>query len=287
VGGAAKDYQRSSKRHAPDAYGLDSDKTTRAIPAALKRLLANGVKLLPFSNEIMAACYKTSGEVYDESATKKRQVQEGVRAVEEIRDEQVQWFSIAENRYDNFMVRAAQFAATRRRRSKPQEKTRMRGLFLLGAARIGRRARLASSGVSPPGSSAALRCVSGPCSRPLSFASPPVTRPGNAMISATIRPLDQHKRHGAPVDLPGGDAGNRLSGDLVDEVPERRHAAQIEQRETERRVHERGLHVHPEQHAEPDQVDTSFSLLARAAEMTMKASSKKSRKNASGRTQGC
>src|SRR6184192_969485 len=33
-------------------------------PDALKRLLASGVKLQPFSNEIMAACYKASAEVY-------------------------------------------------------------------------------------------------------------------------------------------------------------------------------------------------------------------------------
>src|SRR5439155_3923420 len=34
--------------------------------------------------------------------------------------------------------------------------------------------------------------------------------------------------------------------------------AQVEQREAERRVHERGLHVHAEQHAEPDQVDAQL-----------------------------
>ena len=35
----------------------------------------------------------------------------------------------------------------------------------------------------------------------------------------------------------------------------RRDAAQVEQREAEGRVHEGGLHVDAEQHAEPDEVD--------------------------------
>src|SRR5450759_1062920 len=35
-------------------------------PAALKRLIGNGVQLRPFSNEIMAACYKAANEVAEE-----------------------------------------------------------------------------------------------------------------------------------------------------------------------------------------------------------------------------
>ena len=38
----------------------------------------------------------------------------------------------------------------------------------------------------------------------------------------------------------------------------RRHGAQEEQREAEGRVHERGLHVHAQHHAEPDQVDAEL-----------------------------
>ena len=36
------------------------------------------------------------------------------------------------------------------------------------------------------------------------------------------------------------------------------HRAQVEQREAEGRVHEAGLHVDAEQHAEPDQVDAEL-----------------------------
>jgi len=75
-------------------------------PAALKRLIANGVQLRPFSNEIMAACYKAANEVAAEISAKNANFKKVYDAMVKFRNEQVQWFSIAENRYDNFMVAA-------------------------------------------------------------------------------------------------------------------------------------------------------------------------------------
>jgi TRAP-type mannitol/chloroaromatic compound transport system substrate-binding protein len=75
-------------------------------PAALKRLIANGVQLRPFSNEIMAACYKAANEVAAEISAKNVNFKKIYEAMVKFRNEQVQWFSIAENRYDNFMVAA-------------------------------------------------------------------------------------------------------------------------------------------------------------------------------------
>ena len=46
-----------------------------------------------------------------------------------------------------------------------------------------------------------------------------------------------------------------LPGHAVAVALARRHRAQIEEREAERRMHEARLHVDAEQHAEPDQVD--------------------------------
>ena len=79
-------------------------------PAALKRLVANGVKLRPFSNEIMAACYKAANEVYDEISAKNAKFKKIYEAMVKFRTDQVQWFSIAENRYDNFMIAAERLA---------------------------------------------------------------------------------------------------------------------------------------------------------------------------------
>jgi hypothetical protein len=70
--------------------------------------------------------------------------------------------------------------------------------------------------------------------------------------------LNQHKRHRTPVNLHGGDGMHQFLGDAVGVFLHRRHTAQVEQRETKRRVHERSLHVDAKQHTEPDQVDAQL-----------------------------
>ena len=75
-------------------------------PIALKRLIAGGVKLQPFSNEIMAACYKASQETYDEIASKNAKFKKVYESWKKFREDQVQWFAVAENRFDNFMIAA-------------------------------------------------------------------------------------------------------------------------------------------------------------------------------------
>jgi TRAP-type mannitol/chloroaromatic compound transport system substrate-binding protein len=88
-----------------------------ANSAALKRLIGNGVKLMPFSNEIMAACYKAANELYVEISAKNPKFKKVYDAWQKFRDEQIQWFSVAENRFDNFMV-----AAERLSQAKPVTK---------------------------------------------------------------------------------------------------------------------------------------------------------------------
>src|SRR5204863_5564 len=58
--------------------------------------------------------------------------------------------------------------------------------------------------------------------------------------------------------LPGRDPFRAQTGYTIEIGFARRDRAQIEQRETERRVQERRLHVHAEHHAEPDKVDAEF-----------------------------
>ena len=99
-----KDYQAILESATADAYDWILTRYDTGNPAALKRLVANGVKLLPFSNDIMAASYKASTEVFDEIATRNAKFKKVYEPWKRFRDEQVQWFSIAENRYDNFMV---------------------------------------------------------------------------------------------------------------------------------------------------------------------------------------
>src|SRR6185369_11020881 len=79
-------------------------------PAALKRLLANGVILSGFSNEVMAACYKASEENYEEVAYKNAKGKKVWRPGKNFRADSLQWFSIAENRADKFMVSTQRMA---------------------------------------------------------------------------------------------------------------------------------------------------------------------------------
>jgi len=75
-------------------------------PDALKRLISNGVKLRPFSNDIMAACYKATQEVYDDIATKNAKFKKVYEPWKKFRNDETQWFAVAENRFDNFMIAA-------------------------------------------------------------------------------------------------------------------------------------------------------------------------------------
>jgi TRAP-type mannitol/chloroaromatic compound transport system substrate-binding protein len=84
-----------------------------ANPPALKRLVASGVRLMPFSNEVMAACYKTAHELYEETSAKNPKFKKIYTAWKQFRDTEVQWFSVAENRFDNFMLAAERITQQR------------------------------------------------------------------------------------------------------------------------------------------------------------------------------
>src|SRR5438309_6113662 len=68
--GLSAEYKAMVEAAASHAHVDMQAKYDARNPGALRQLIANGVKLLPFSNDIMAACYKASGEVYDEIAAK-------------------------------------------------------------------------------------------------------------------------------------------------------------------------------------------------------------------------
>ena len=48
-------------------------------PAALKRLVAGGTQLRPFSNEVLEACLKATNELWAEISGQERRLQEGDR----------------------------------------------------------------------------------------------------------------------------------------------------------------------------------------------------------------
>ena len=105
-----KEYQGMLESACAEAYAWMLAKYDALNPSALKRLLANGVQLAPFPNDVLAACYKASEENYEEVASKNAKFRKVWEPWKKFRAEQVQWFSIAENREDSFMVGAQRSA---------------------------------------------------------------------------------------------------------------------------------------------------------------------------------
>jgi len=80
-------------------------------PAALKRLVAAGVQLRPFSKDILNACYKAATEVYAETSAKNPKFKKVYDAWKAFQNDEILWFRVAENNFDNFMATADRPAA--------------------------------------------------------------------------------------------------------------------------------------------------------------------------------
>ena len=79
--------------------------------AAIKRLIAQGVKLHPFPPEVMRAAYLAATAYYEETAKTNPRFAKAYASMRSFRNEVVPWHSLAEGRYDAFMqatMRAAQ-----------------------------------------------------------------------------------------------------------------------------------------------------------------------------------
>jgi len=76
---------------------------------ALRRLVANGAELRPFSKEVMEACYAAAHALYDETAATNPMFKKVYEAWKPFRDDINLWFRVAESSFDNFVLaRSAQ-----------------------------------------------------------------------------------------------------------------------------------------------------------------------------------
>ena len=80
-------------------------------PAALRRLVSQGVQLRPFPREIMQASYKAANEVFDETSAKNANFKKIFEPWKKFRDDEILWFRVAEQNFDSFMATASQQAA--------------------------------------------------------------------------------------------------------------------------------------------------------------------------------
>ncbi len=82
-------------------------------PAALRRLIAGGTKLRAFSPDVMRACLAAANELYEETSAKNPLFKKIFESWRGFRNNQIDWFKVAEYHFDIFMNQNA--TVTRRR----------------------------------------------------------------------------------------------------------------------------------------------------------------------------
>jgi TRAP-type mannitol/chloroaromatic compound transport system substrate-binding protein len=75
-------------------------------PAALKRIVAGGTQLRPFTQATMEACLKASIEVNAETSAVNPDFKKIWESIQAFRNDEYLWWQVAEYNYDTFMIRA-------------------------------------------------------------------------------------------------------------------------------------------------------------------------------------
>jgi TRAP-type mannitol/chloroaromatic compound transport system substrate-binding protein len=75
-------------------------------PPALKKLIAGGAELRPFSPAVMDACLKAANEVYAETTKENADFKKVYDHMVAFRGDQYLWWQVAEGTYDNYMIRS-------------------------------------------------------------------------------------------------------------------------------------------------------------------------------------
>jgi TRAP-type mannitol/chloroaromatic compound transport system substrate-binding protein len=103
--GLPKAYQAIVRQACADANTWMTAKYDADNPKALRELVGGGTKLHPFSQTIMEASWNASNEVYAETSAKNANFKKVYDSMTTFRREEVLWFRVAENTFDNFMAR--------------------------------------------------------------------------------------------------------------------------------------------------------------------------------------
>jgi len=88
-----------------DTVGWSVAKYDAQNPKALRELVAAGTKFLPFPQSVMEACFNAANELYAETIAKNPKFKKVYDSWKPFRNEEVLWFRVAENTFDNFMAR--------------------------------------------------------------------------------------------------------------------------------------------------------------------------------------
>jgi len=99
-----KGYQAIMKAAAAQAHNFTVGRYDALNPVALKKILASGTQLRPFSESIMDACFKAANEVYTEISAKNEDFKKLWESVKVFRADQYLWLQVADSAYDNYMM---------------------------------------------------------------------------------------------------------------------------------------------------------------------------------------
>ena len=100
----SKEYKAIVEAASWEAHAWMQARYDAQNPAALRRLVAAGTQLRPFSRDILQACHKAALELYEETMAKNAKFKKVYEPWLAFRNEQNLWFRVAEFGFDNYMM---------------------------------------------------------------------------------------------------------------------------------------------------------------------------------------
>jgi TRAP-type mannitol/chloroaromatic compound transport system substrate-binding protein len=100
-----KSYQSAILTASGDAWEWVIGKYDYANPAALKRLLSQGVQLRAFPQDVMEACYKAAIDIYADLSQTNPHFKKLYDSLVAFRGDSLLWLQVAELSFDSFMMR--------------------------------------------------------------------------------------------------------------------------------------------------------------------------------------
>jgi TRAP-type mannitol/chloroaromatic compound transport system substrate-binding protein len=100
-----KGYQSIIRTASEMTYTWMQAKYDAANPAALKRLIAGGAQLRPFSAQVLDACYGAANELYKETSAANADFKKVYDHMVAFRSDQYLWWQVAEYTFDTYQIR--------------------------------------------------------------------------------------------------------------------------------------------------------------------------------------
>jgi TRAP-type mannitol/chloroaromatic compound transport system substrate-binding protein len=99
-----KHYQAVVRSAAAEAHNYTMARYDAGNPQALKRLVAAGTQLRPFSEATLDVCHRAANEIYAEIGGKNEDFKKLWDSIKAFRLDQYLWLQVADGTYDNYMM---------------------------------------------------------------------------------------------------------------------------------------------------------------------------------------